>query len=127
MASALPAWANVDGAEEALGLAKSKLGAGDSSGAMKMVLKSLGMYDTETARAFRRTVEERIAHEAVARRILGAADHYEVLGVARTKTVGHGLAFTLGFGVLSAFVHLAHGSFIQDKEKQHARHSVTRV
>ena len=57
----------------------------------------------------------------------GGATAGAVLGVARTKTIGHGLAFTLGFGALSAFVHLAHGSFIQDKEKQHARHSVTRV
>merc|ERR1719484_524133 len=39
---------------------------------------------------------------------VGEAVGGAVRGVARTKTIGHGLAFTLGFGALSAFVHLAH-------------------
>lgn len=44
----------------------------------------------------------------------------------RQKTFGHLAGFTLGFSVLSGVVHMAHGSFVQDKEAQDARLSAVR-
>lgn len=44
----------------------------------------------------------------------------------RQKTFGHVAGFTLGFGALSGLVHMAHGSFVQDKDAQERRLSAVR-
>ena len=79
-------WSNRENAEEALGLARKKLSEGDTAGAMKWVEKSLHMYETVEAREVERKIQERVAHMAAARRVLEAADLFEVLGVTRTAT-----------------------------------------
>ena len=79
-------WSNRENADEALGLAQKKLSEGDTAGAMKWVQKSLHMYETVEAREVERKIQERVAHLAAARRVLEAADRFEVLGVTRAAT-----------------------------------------
>ena len=75
---------NREAAYDALKLAKSKLEAGDTDGAQRFALKSIGLYETAEAQQFQKEIQEAIEQERTVRRVLDAPTFFEVLGVGRT-------------------------------------------
>ena len=79
-------WANQEGAADCLQRAEDHLANNDTTNASKWVDKSLSMFVSDAGKEMKRKVDERIAHEAVCRRVMNAPDLFGVLEVDRTAS-----------------------------------------
>ena len=94
--------ANRDAAEQACAASQRKLDSNDLDGAMRMAQKSLALFPTDAAHALVRLIEERRGQQEAVRKVLTAADYYELLGVERAASA---VEIKAAFQRLSKLVH----------------------